>query len=222
VTEKSDFNVLLRHGLTCQLNLDVLYTYTDFDEDFIETLARARETGVEGKIAREHPLWILHHHFLPLVVGKVAYERAKTTKTISTFVTVSDEAFAILCIDNVYEKKMYGLWGQEGVKCPWKGGDQPPAITESKYTSKKQGEGTSYSTKFSGWSADAFTQYEHFYRTIAAARDTKEGRTIESLILQTEQERMPLKKKLRKAKNIEKEGKQQSNWMENLLLWLNY
>jgi hypothetical protein len=53
-------------------------------------------------------------------------------------------------------------------------------------------------------------------------QDTKEGRTIESLILQHKQESMPLKKKLPKAKKIEKEGKQQSNWMENLLLWLNY
>ena len=179
------------------------------DENFIQDLVEAR--GVDGNDGdlTEHPLWILHKRFLPNVVGKVTYEREKTTKPTSTFVTVSDEAFAILCLENVYKKKIHELYNKDGICCPWVGNVPPPVVTESKYTSKKQPGGASYSTKFSGWSPDAFARYENFYRSIAAARGTKKGRTIESLILVQEQKTMPLKKKMRRAKNIEKEGKQQ-------------
>ena len=38
---------------------------------------------------------------------------------------------------------------------------------------KTQGGVTLYSTKLLGWSADAFTQYENFYRSFAVARDTR-------------------------------------------------
>ncbi len=86
----------------------------------------------------------------------------------------------------------------------------------------RKGCGNLHSTKFLEWSADAFTQYEDFYHTIAAARDTKEGRIIKSLIFQKEQAGMPLKKKLQRANNVEKEGKHQSNWMKDVLLWLIY
>ena len=52
----------------------------------------------------KHPLYLLHKYFLPSVVGKVKYSQQKAILKVSDFATVSDEAFALLCIANTYDK----------------------------------------------------------------------------------------------------------------------
>ena len=55
----------------------------------------------------KHPLYLLHKYFLPSVVGKVKYSQQKAILKVSDFVTVSDEAFALLCIANTYDKIVF-------------------------------------------------------------------------------------------------------------------
>ena len=89
-----------------------MINYHNLDENFIQALVEARGVDVADGDLTEHPLWILHKHFLPHVVGKVTYERAKTAKP-NLALSLSDEALAILCLNNVYKedsRTLYHRW----------------------------------------------------------------------------------------------------------------
>ena len=55
----------------------------------------------------KYPLYFLHKYFLPSVVEKVKQSQRKAAATLSDFVMVSDEAFALLYIANTYDKAVF-------------------------------------------------------------------------------------------------------------------
>jgi hypothetical protein len=55
----------------------------------------------------EHLMWLVHEYFSLSVVGKVKYTSQKKCKVISRNVIVSDKAFALLCVANIYDRVNY-------------------------------------------------------------------------------------------------------------------
>ena len=97
----------------------------------------------------KHPLYLLHKYFLPSVVGKVKYFQQKAILKISNFVTVSDEAFALLWIANTYEKIVFKYFKEQPGILNWdENMPSPPSVIRSKYTDKRE---DSASPKLQGW-----------------------------------------------------------------------
>jgi len=97
----------------------------------------------------------LFQHFIPFVVGVNKYKREAKGSIISAVVTPSDEAFAILLIENSETR-----WTDEFDK-KQKGGELDGAtITPSKYTAggcnrKQKG----YTRKYRGWNLEGIKRY---------------------------------------------------------------
>ncbi len=103
---------------------------------------------------RENPdvAFIFFEFFLPPVVGRKKFKMNADLKEISNFVTVSDEAFAVLLLENSWEK-----WADELVKRtndPEK--VKPPLFTKTPDSGKK----------FSGWSAQGIKYFNDLYDII--------------------------------------------------------
>jgi hypothetical protein len=88
----------------------------------------------------KHPLYLLHKYFLPSLVGKVKYAQRKAAAKLSDFVMVSDEAFALLCIANTYDKVVFKYFKEQPDVLNWDHGNMPtpPNVIKSKYTDKMQ------------------------------------------------------------------------------------
>ena len=88
---------------------------------------------------KKHPLYLLHKYFLLSVVGKVKYSQRKAVARLLDFFTVSDEAFALLCIANTYGKAVFKYLKEQPDVLKWDHGNMPspPNVIKSKYTDKR-------------------------------------------------------------------------------------
>jgi hypothetical protein len=62
---------------------------------------------------------LVHKYFLPSVVGKVKYIGQKKCQVISRNVTVSDKAFALLCVANINDRVILQCIVQEPDLLNW-------------------------------------------------------------------------------------------------------
>ena len=83
-------------------------------------------------------MWLVHKYFLPSVVGKVKYTSQKKCKVISKNVTVSDKAFALLCVANIYDRVIYQCFIQEPEILNWSDWLPNPLTVRNKYNEKSQ------------------------------------------------------------------------------------
>lgn len=83
---------------------------------------------------------IFSNSFLSCVVGKMAYKEAVTEGRITEFVTVSNEAYALLYLENSYDQ-----WKAEAVDDP-----KPPSMM--------------------GWNQDHIVRYNDQHRSVKAKR----------------------------------------------------
>ena len=132
-----------------------------------------------------HPLYLLHKYFLPSVVGKVKYSQRKAAAKLSDFVTVSDEAFALLCIANTYDKVVFKYFKEQPDVLNWDHGKMtsPPNIIKSKYTDKRANKA---SPKLQVWSIEGLTVFDRLCHDIATSRLTKNSEDLENAILKHE------------------------------------
>ena len=118
-----------------------------------DSFAKARTYPLSIYTAmEEYSMWLVRKYFLPSVVGKVKYTSQNMCKVISRNVTVTDKAFALLCIANIYDRVIYQCFVQEPEmlnSSDWL--PNPFAAVKNKYTEKKQ---DSSSVKFQGWSLE--------------------------------------------------------------------
>ena len=122
----------------------------------------------------KHLLYLLHKYFLPSVVGKVKYSQRKAASKLSDFVTVSDEAFALLCIANTYDKVVFKYFKEQPDILTWDGNmPSPPNVIKSKYTDKRVDK---TSPKLQGWSIEGLTVFDRWCHDIATSRDRKSTR----------------------------------------------
>jgi hypothetical protein len=117
---------------------------------------------------KKHPLYLLHKYFLPSVVGKVKYSQRKAAARLSDFVTVSDEAFALLCIANTYDKVVFKYFKEQPDVLNWDHDNMPspPDVIESKYTDKRVDKASS---KLQGWSIEELTVFDWWCHNIATS-----------------------------------------------------
>ena len=98
-------------------------------------------------------------HFLSVVVGKRTYAKKCHVERISTFVTPSDEALAILLYENSYDR-----WIDMAKKRNTKKSTILP-----KYTNGGESTGvTGSSKKYGGWSLDGIERFNELYDLVKA------------------------------------------------------
>ena len=95
--------------------------------------------------------------FLSCVVGRSVYKQNMTTTLVSELSTSSDEAFAIICIENNIEAWDYMISSDTNTKGP----NMPPP----KYTRKHKDSG-----KHHGWSAEGITRFNKLHEDIESKR----------------------------------------------------
>ena len=91
------------------------------------------------------------------MVGKVAYKDSVKNQRISEFVTVSDEAYTLLYLENCYDS--------------WKAEATSAAEVKKKYTDQPQS-----SSRYKGWNEEGIVRYNEL---IAATQIARKGRTCE-------------------------------------------
>ena len=87
------------------------------------------------------------------------YSQRKAAARLSDFVTVSDEAFALLCIANTYDKVFLKYFKEQPDFLNWDHGNipSPPNVIKSKYTDKRADKA---SPKLQGWSIEGLTVFD--------------------------------------------------------------
>ena len=109
--------------------------------------------------------------FLPAVVGSRCWNANYRKNTISSFVTVSDEAFALVNMENNYAR-----WQDMFIKQNTKTSEVGALCTNSG-ESKKNGQ----SKKFQGWAAAGIEQYNAYY--LAVKQDRENNREFDVNLL---------------------------------------
>ena len=102
------------------------------------------------------------NYFVSAVIGKMDYKKKSCTMVLSKYATVSDEAFALLCLENSYNTRM-----DMGVT-----GNKKTSYVPRKYTndgSSKGKNGTSQHNK--GWSDEGLCRFNELFDLVEKNRD---------------------------------------------------
>ena len=125
--------------------------------------------------------------FVSGVVGIRHFERNKTNYKYSTYVTVSDEAFTVLSIENNWKR-----WSAMAKTEEWRESDVPSKWTTSKENKKERrneyGERIDedlppQATRYRGWSFQGIARYNQLFQEIKARRTTKSFLDYEDYLL---------------------------------------
>ena len=105
----------------------------------MDSFTNSRSHPIVGfDTVEKHSSYLLHKYFLPSVVGKVIYSQQKAISNISDFVTVSDEASALFCIANTYDKIVFKYLKVQPDILNWdENMPSLPNVIKSKYTDKR-------------------------------------------------------------------------------------
>ena len=114
----------------------------------------------------EEPYFFFLDKILECVAGRRGWKKARTTQLVSQYCTVSDEAFALLTLENNWEK-----WEKRQKRGP------------GKYTSSTQG-----NKMFEGWSEEGLKRYNQIYQVVKQDRNKKEAKAFEMRFRDLKQE----------------------------------
>ena len=128
------------------------------------------------KLRRNEDVMVMKHfmdNYVSAVVGKQKFKRAASIALLSSFVTVSDEAFALLTIKNNWE-----VWP---AKFRNKGKDQDDMepIPRTKYTNRRR-----YGKLRDGWTKDGQREFLKYYNMVTDDRRSAEGIEMEKKLLE--------------------------------------
>jgi hypothetical protein len=120
-------------------------------------------------------------HILPQITGRIHWKLHTPKKFISKVATPSDEAFAILLMENSYDlwKATFNTKKHE----PKHTGEGGANIPEAKYS--KNGGGTA---KFKGWSNEGMNRFNEIRSEIITIRKSPAGQRFQEKYLQKQQE----------------------------------
>jgi hypothetical protein len=104
--------------------------------------------------------------FLSCTVGKVTYKERVMEERISSFVTISDEAYTLLYLENCYDRWLAEANGSEKQTHP-----------EKKWTSAPQS-----ATLYKGWDEAGIHRYNDLVSSITDQRKEEETKTFEDNI----------------------------------------
>lgn len=147
------------------------------------------------------------NYFVKPVVGKRKFDDSSVKFLLSRYVTVSDEAFALLTFENNYDRwldmSIRNNWATSDVKPLYStggNGNQTPSNTQANQESKK---GNNSSTSmYQGWSVQGIRRFNNLYDLIMRERNTEAGRLFEEEFLQYMQEKKDKANKKDRKNNV--------------------
>ena len=113
--------------------------------------------------------------YVSVVVGKIDFKRKSKIMPISSFVTVSDEAFALLTLKNnekVWPVKFYNSNLSEG--------EIELEEPKTRYTNRRRLSGSARD----GWTHEGMKQFMNYYELVDRNRNSEEGKECERLYLE--------------------------------------
>jgi len=114
-----------------------------------------------------------YNHFLPCVVGKCKWKKLVILKKIPLFATVTDEAFALLVLEN-----NWGVWLHEDAR-------EYFMKNKKELNKKEKGNNGLYTghakgaTRFGGWSVEGVQRFNELCKIVRNDRDANELFDIE-------------------------------------------
>ena len=171
------------------------------EEGQVDEMPVTPETLQSRYIESEYPVYKdFVSFFVSGVVGIRHFDRNKTTSSYSTYVTVSDEAFTILSLENNWER-----WSAMAREEDWRESDVPSKWTTSRDKKIKRDEygnrlgdnDTAQATRYRGWSYQGIARYNQLCDEIEKKRGTETFQAFEEYLVtefQTEEEEEGKKK----------------------------
>ena len=136
------------------------------------------------------------NHFVRAVVGHRKFDQEKAKVPLSSFVTVSDEAFALLICENNKEK-----WLDMYEK-----GDRKKSDVAPKYTNGGNCSNTNaYAERCKGWSTKGTERYGALYHHVQQIRRQQAWKRFEAEYLETKKREYENERSLRKRKHCQPE-----------------
>ena len=133
-------------------------------------------------------------HILPCVVGKKHYGKKKSVVCMSEIATETDEAWALLVLENSWE-----AWRQQA--------ESPTGIVELKDRKQTVWTNTSsLASRSEGWGEKGIKRFNELMRKVI--KDRHEDKTTERLYLREKQEEsdeVKSRKKVKRVEDIDKE-----------------
>jgi hypothetical protein len=116
---------------------------------------------------QERAFTFLVDHLLGHVIGKREWDMMKCFHLVSDRVSVSDEAYTLLLLENVYEEWLKLKPNQPGEK---------QTIVKGKYTDPEKG---ASNEKYKGWTVDGIKRYNELHNSVERNRKQKWSREVE-------------------------------------------
>src|SRR5687768_10011769 len=175
-------------------------------------------------------------HFVAVVIGRKKFDSYCWKHALSKFVTVSDEAFALLIFENNYDRWMNMAvnddWSSSSVQPIYTSGGNANQTPKAKVTNNKTKKylakhtlqnghdnvdsvivSVGSTSKYQGWSVKGIQHFNVLYDKITKLHNSKEGKEFEELLLLHCEERNSKKgKKKSEATSIKYEAVRHDLW----------
>ena len=113
--------------------------------------------------------------YVSAVVGKNDFRRKSKQMLLSSFVTISDEAFALLTVKNNEE-----VWPVKYYNSNLREGETPLEEPKPRYTNRRRTTGSARD----GWTPEGMKQFITYYKMVAENRKSVEGLEFEKEYLE--------------------------------------
>ena len=127
------------------------------------------------------------NYYVGAVIGLRHFEKQKCRKLYREYVSVSDEAFAILTLENNWERWMEMArqddWTTAAVPTKWTVTRDRTASAAKKAQNRESETGNPQARRYRGWSAQGINRYNQLFDQIEAERETSRATTFEDNLL---------------------------------------
>lgn len=135
------------------------------DDDEIYTLEQFLELSPSGE-----PYQWFCKHLLPCVVGAKVWHKKHNKELVSTIATCSDEAFALLTLENNYERWMaMARWNVDNADMAPED-KAPKRFPGSRYTNSGMSQKNGRSRRLQGWAREGFLRFNELYNHVSRDR----------------------------------------------------
>ena len=115
------------------------------------------------RLERNYIYYDFIHYFVSAVIGKMDYKKRLCSFLLSSYATVSDEAFAILSLENNYD-----TWMDMGLT-----GNTKTSNVPRKYTNGGKSKGTAATSQHNkGWSNEGLCRFNDLFDLVEKNRAT--------------------------------------------------
>ena len=126
-------------------------------------------------------------YYVGAVVGLRHFEKHKCVKPYREYVTISDEAFAVLTLENNWGRWMAmaqnDKWTTAPVPTKWTVTRDRTAVAAKKARTAESNTGLPQARRYRGWSAEGINRYNQLYDQIKIERNTERGKLFEGNLL---------------------------------------